>query len=98
MREQLARLRELADLPTVSLQVLPFDAGAHAAMGSSFHILRLPEPPGDQVVYLEDLWSAEYIDREPQVAAYTQVFDRLCTSALEAAETMGLIERAMGEF
>jgi transcriptional regulator with XRE-family HTH domain len=98
MREQLARLRELADMPTVSLQVLPFSAGAHAAMGSSFHILRLPEPPGTQVVYLEDLWGAEYIDREAQVAAYTQVFDRLCASAHDAAETMSLIEKAMGEF
>jgi hypothetical protein len=96
MREQLARLLELADLPTVSLQVLPFSAGAHAAMGSMFTILRLPEP-GTQVVYLEDLWSAEYVDREPQVAAYNQVFDRLCTSALDAAETKTLIERAMGE-
>jgi hypothetical protein len=96
MSEQLGRLRELADLPTVSLQVLPFNAGAHAAMGSSFSILRLPDP-GGQVVYLEDLWSAEYVDREPQVAAYNQVFDRLRTTALDAAETMSLIERAMGE-
>jgi hypothetical protein len=94
--EQLRRLRELAELPTVSLQVLPFDAGAHAAMGSSFSILRLPDP-GGQVVYLEDLWSAEYVDREAHVAAYNQVFDRLCTSALDAAETMSLIERVMGE-
>ncbi|QYN36487.1 helix-turn-helix domain-containing protein [Pseudonocardia sp. DSM 110487] len=96
MAEQLGRLRELADLPTVSLQVLPFGAGAHAAMGSSFSILRLPDP-GGQVVYLEDLWSAEYVDRESQVAAYNQVFDRLCTTAFDAAETKTLIERAMGE-
>jgi transcriptional regulator with XRE-family HTH domain len=96
MREQLGRLLELAELPTVSLQVLPFHAGAHAAMGSMFTILRLPDP-GTQVVYLEDLWSAEYVDREPQVAAYNQVFDRLCTTALDAAETKTLIERAMGE-
>lgn len=93
----LARLLELADLPTVSLQVLSFSAGAHAAMGSMFTIVRLPEP-GGRVVYLEDLWSAEYADREPQVAAHNQVFDRLCTTALDAAETKTLIERAMGEF
>ena len=44
MREQLARLLEVADLPTVELHVLPFVAGAHAAMGSSFALLQLPSP------------------------------------------------------
>jgi hypothetical protein len=58
--------------------------------------LSVPEPAAP-VAYLEDLWSAEYVDREPQVAAYNQVFDRLCTTALDAEETMSLIERAMGE-
>jgi MFS family permease len=38
-------------------------AAAHAAMGSSFVILRLTEPDDAQVVYLEDLWSADYVDR-----------------------------------
>ncbi|WP_219414048.1 helix-turn-helix domain-containing protein [Pseudonocardia nigra] len=97
MIEQLERLLELAQLPTVSLQVLPFTAGAHAAMGSSFTILRLAEPPDAQVVYLEDLWSADYLDRDPQVTAYTQVFDRLCASACDEAGTVTMIEEAMGE-
>lgn len=97
MAEQLGRLLELGRLPSVSLQVLPFSAGAHAAMGTSFIILRLAEPPDAQVVYLEDLWSADYVDRPAQVAAYNSVFDRVSTAALETGKTVSLIEQVIGE-
>jgi transcriptional regulator with XRE-family HTH domain len=95
--EQLEHLRAMGDLPTVNLQILPFSAGPHASMGTSFSILRVPEPPDTQVVYLEDLWSADYVDRGPQIAAYVQVFDRLCVSAFDAEGTADMIEEAMGE-
>lgn len=97
MREQLERLLELALLPTVSLQLVPYSAGAHAAMGNSFSILRLPEPPGAKVIYLEDLWSADYVDKGPQVEAYSRVFDLLCTSALDAKATIDMIQEVVGE-
>jgi transcriptional regulator with XRE-family HTH domain len=97
MAEQLDRLLELSKLRTVSVQVLPFAVGAHAAMGTAFTIFRLPEPPNGGVVALEGLWSAEYVDREPQVAAYSVVFDQLCASARDARDTLGLIEKARGD-
>jgi transcriptional regulator with XRE-family HTH domain len=97
MREQLERLVELAQLPNVSMQIVPFSAGAHAAMGNSFSILRLPEPPGARVVYLEDLWSADYIDKGPQLDAYSRVFDLLCASALDAKGTIDMIEEVIGD-
>lgn len=97
MAEQLNRLLELGRLPSVSLQVLPFTAGAHAAMGTSFIILRLADPPDAQVVYLEDLWSADYVDRPAQVTAYSGVFDRVATAALEADSSASMIEQISGE-
>ncbi|MGH8967328.1 MAG: helix-turn-helix domain-containing protein, partial [Actinomycetes bacterium] len=53
MREQLKRLLELSELPTVSLQVLPFSVGAHPSMGTAFSILRLSGPDSGQVAVLE---------------------------------------------
>jgi hypothetical protein len=97
MRSQLQRLLELAALPNVTVRVLPFRAGEHAAMGSSFTILRLPDPVDSQVVYLEDLWSADYVDRQPQVDAYTEVFDRLVRAALGEEGTEAMIDEIIGE-
>ena len=97
MREQLARVLELAELPSVTVQLIPFKGGAHAAMGYVFSILRLPEPEGHRVVYLEDLWSADYLDKPKQVSAYSVLFDRLCTSALDERGTRTAIERVRRE-
>ena len=57
MREQLAYLLDMMKLARVSIQAVPFTAGAHAAMGTAFTIFG-PEPPGGEVTVLEGLWSA----------------------------------------
>jgi transcriptional regulator with XRE-family HTH domain len=95
MRQQLARVLELGQLPRVSIQVLPFGAGAHGSMGTSFMILQLPDA-NSQVVYLEDLWSADYLSRAAQVRNYTSVFDRLCSAALSAEDTARMIQEVVG--
>ena len=97
MVEQLRRLLELGALPSVSLQVLPFTAGAHTVMGTSFIILRLADPPDAQVVYLEDLWSADYVDRPAQVAAYNSAFDHVSALALDTKDSAGMIEEVIGD-
>ncbi|MEV6610597.1 helix-turn-helix transcriptional regulator [Kutzneria sp. NPDC051319] len=95
MGDQLTRLREIADLPTVELHVLPFIAGAHAAMGSSFVLLQLPDPYDVRIVYLESLTSADYLDQEEQVDACSLTFERLLGSALSTAQTVELIDQVM---
>ncbi|OLT14110.1 hypothetical protein BJF78_19965 [Pseudonocardia sp. CNS-139] len=97
MREQLARVLELGELPHVSVRLIPFRAGPHASMGVPFSILRLPEPESREVVYLEDMWSADYLDKPKQTSAYSVVFDRLCASALDEQGTKTAIEEAMRE-
>ncbi|OLT13718.1 hypothetical protein BJF78_21380 [Pseudonocardia sp. CNS-139] len=97
MREQLKRLLELAKLPNVTVRVLPFRVGGHGALGSAFTVLRLPDPADSQVVYLEDLWSADYVNRPEQVAAYSEAFDRLVEASLDTKGTAAMITEATGE-
>lgn len=92
MDEQLQRLLELAEIPTISLHVLPYSAGAHAAMGYSFVLLQLPPPIDTRIVYLEDLLSADYLDQPEQIRAYNLAFERLLGSALGPRQTLELID------
>lgn len=97
MHEQLGYLLDVIKLPRVSIQAVPFGVGAHAAMGTAFTIFRLPEPPGGEVTVLEGLWSADYVDRDQQVKAYTEVFDGLSRIALDERDTARLITDCMGD-
>jgi len=97
MREQLQHLLDMTTLPRVSVQVLPFGAGAHAAMGTAFTIVGLPDPPGGEVVVVEGLWSADYVDKQDQIRHYADVFDVLCRAALDEQCTARLINDCMGD-
>jgi hypothetical protein len=81
MRAQLAHLLKLTDLPNVTLQIVPFDAGPHSAAGGPFTILRFPEPDLPDVVYLEQLHSALFVDDPDEVAKYLTAMDHLCVQA-----------------
>jgi transcriptional regulator with XRE-family HTH domain len=81
MRGQLEHLLQVADLPNVTLQIVPFGAGPHAAAGGPFTILRFPEPDLPDLVYLEQLNSALYLDHPDDVMDYVAVMNRLCVQA-----------------
>ena len=91
MRAQLAHLLELTDLPNVTLQIVPFDAGPHAAAGGPFTILRFPEPDLPDVVYLEQLHSALYVDEPDEVAKYLTVMDLLCVQAATGSASKDML-------
>lgn len=80
-REQMEHLIKLAEMPNVTVQVLPYSAGEHAAAGSSFSILRFAESELPDIVYLEHLTSALYLDRRQDLALYLSVMDRLSVQA-----------------
>jgi transcriptional regulator with XRE-family HTH domain len=98
MRDQLRHLLKIAALPNVTLQVIPFGAGGHAAAGGPFSILRFPEPDLPDIVYLEQLTSALYLDKREDVDHYLAVMERLCLEALPADETPAVLERILKEF
>ena len=87
MRAQLSHLREAAELPAVTLQVMPFARGGHAAEGGSFTILRFSEPDLPDVVYVEQLTSALYLEGHTHVDHYLEVMNRLSAGALPPADT-----------
>jgi len=87
MRAQLKHLLEAATLPNVTIQVVPFSRGGHAAAGGSFTVLRFGEPEVPDVVYLEQLTSALYLDKREDVDHYMEVMNHLSTEALTPAQS-----------
>jgi transcriptional regulator with XRE-family HTH domain len=92
MRAQLERLIELSRLPHVTIRVIPYEAGAHQAMDSTFRILEFGSAVPD-VVYVEGLVGFLYLDRAQDVTRYEEVFERLTGIALSPKESIELIAR-----
>jgi transcriptional regulator with XRE-family HTH domain len=93
MRDQLAHIAELAARPTVTVQVLPFAAGAHPAMLGSFTVMKFPGPADRDIVYLEAETGALYLEKPQDVARYSLMSDYLRAQALAPAESRALITR-----
>lgn len=87
MRAQIRHLIEVSELPHVTLQIVPFGAGGHAAVGGPFTILRFAEPGLSDVVYLEQLTSALYLDKPTDVDTYMRVMNKLCITAERPDDT-----------
>ena len=92
MRAQLRRLAEVAELPNVTLQVVPFAAGGHDAAGGSFTILRFSEPDVPDVVYIEQLTGAIYLEKPTATDNYLDIMNRLSATSLSPAQTIPFFE------
>ena len=92
MKAQLRHLIEMCDHPNITLQILPFSAGAHRAMGGPFTILRYTEPDLRDVVYIEQLTSALYLDKPTEVDAYLEVIEEVCLQADPSAKAPGFLK------
>jgi transcriptional regulator with XRE-family HTH domain len=95
MRGQLRRLVEVTGMPNITLQVVPFGHGGHAAASGSFTILRFDEPDLPDVVYIEQLTSALYLDSRQDVDHYLEVMNQLSADALTPAKSVGFIEEIL---
>jgi transcriptional regulator with XRE-family HTH domain len=91
MRSQLEHVLELSSLKNVAMQVIPFGAGAHPAMGRPFVILVFPERIDPDVVYLEDLTSALYLEDVDEVDRYNVLFNQLRATALSFDDSAALV-------
>lgn len=87
MREQLRHLVEVAELPHVTLQVMSFNRGGHSAAGGSFSILRFAQPDLPDIVYLEQLTGALYLDKIDEVDHYREVMNSLSAEAETPADS-----------
>lgn len=97
MFRQLQYLIDVCDLPHVTVQVLPFLSGGHAAAGGPISMLCLPEPGLPDVIYLEQLTSASYLDRPDEILYYRHVMNLLATKAAPPAQTPSILRRISRE-
>ncbi len=92
-RGQLEHLLELSELPTVSIQILPYEVGLHEAVNSPFSLLDLDVTAGGVVFFVEGLVGYLYLERPDQLARYRDVFEWLRNAALSQDDTVSFISK-----
>ncbi|MZE76334.1 helix-turn-helix domain-containing protein [Streptomyces xinghaiensis] len=97
MREQIEHLIEMSQRPNIVLQVAPFSIGGVSAAGGPITILRFLEPDLPDIVYLEQLTSALYLDKQEDLDNYLAVMDRLCAEADQPSSTVPFLEKILAE-
>jgi Domain of unknown function (DUF5753)/Helix-turn-helix domain len=97
MRGQLRRLVEATKLPNVTLQVVPFRVGAHDGAGGAFTVLRFGEQDVPDVVYIEQLTGAQYLEKHTDTDHYLDIMNRLSATALSPDDTITFLTGLIGE-
>jgi transcriptional regulator with XRE-family HTH domain len=97
MRGQITALMEATKLPNVRIQVIPFHAGGHAGAGGAFTVLRFADQDLPDVVYMEQLTSALYLDKRDDVDNYAAAMERLCVEADPPGRTGDILERILAD-
>ncbi len=95
MEAQLRHLIEITKLPNITLNVVPLRTEGYGPVGGSFTILRFAEPELPDVVYLEQLTSALYLDKRRDIECYTVVMDQLCVHAGPRAATAEILDQIL---
>jgi DNA-binding XRE family transcriptional regulator len=93
MLMQLSHLIAMSERPGVTMQVLPFESGAHAASSGAFSVLEFPERTDVDVVYLETVAGIIFLEKEKDVRERAEVFDRLRAAALSPKASVDLALR-----
>lgn len=97
MRAQIEALAEARTLPQIRLQVIPLQVGGHAAAGGAFTILRFAEHDLPDIVYLEQLSGALYLNGREDVDQYADAMARLSIEAPPPARTAEILQRILKE-
>ena len=97
MAEQLGHLIEVAKLPSVTLQVLPFTTGEHAGMDGEFTILRYLDPDEPDVVYIENTGGDMYVEKTDVTRRYNVIFDHLRATAQNPGDSIRTLRDLQSE-
>jgi transcriptional regulator with XRE-family HTH domain len=97
MRGQVARLIEAAEMPAVTIQVIPFSAGWHPALYGMFWIFRFPDEEMPDIVYSETLTGAYYMNKPAETTTYIEAIDRMCAQAATPGQTITLLRDILKE-
>jgi hypothetical protein len=96
MKAQLRNLLEVAEERAhVTLQVLPFDRGTHAALDGSFHLMHFPAGP--PVVVVEPMTTTLFLEEDRDIGLYETSFNHLRTEALDATASLRFIRDVIKE-
>jgi transcriptional regulator with XRE-family HTH domain len=98
MREQFRHLLRIAEQPNITIQIAPFRMGGLAAAGGPITMMRFTEPDLPDVVYLEQLTSALYLDKREEVENYKLVMDRLSATAETHPNSVEFLQRLLSEY
>jgi transcriptional regulator with XRE-family HTH domain len=91
MKQQLEHIAAIAELPNVTIQVLPLEAGAHPGMEGSFVLLRFPDDADPDTVYVTMATGGVFQEKADELQLYATIFDRLRDVALSPEESISLI-------
>ncbi|NMO56779.1 helix-turn-helix domain-containing protein [Actinoplanes sp. TBRC 11911] len=97
MRDQLRRLIEAARLPNVTLQILPFDVGAHAGMDGTFAILEFEEERDADVVFTENATGGLFLEKFEELEKYNAIFEAIQATALDPDASTQMMELLVEE-
>ncbi|MQS06212.1 helix-turn-helix domain-containing protein [Streptomyces alkaliphilus] len=92
MRDQLRRLLEVSELPNVTLQVMPLDSASHPGLVGGFSLVHFPGPMPN-VVLLENVMGATYVEGGNDTVHFTKAFERIRATALPVQDSLALIAR-----
>ncbi|MEU7279125.1 helix-turn-helix transcriptional regulator [Streptomyces sp. NPDC045431] len=98
MIEQLEHLVEQSQQPHVTVQVLPFDMGAHPGISGHYAILEFPDASDSSVVYIEGVTSDLYLEKPNDVQRYSVMYEHLRAQALNADQTRQFITDVMKDY
>jgi len=90
MRDQLAHLAQQAQRPHVTIQVIPFSAGAHSGMLGSFIVLKFA-PENSDVIYIDSMAGDLFLEKETDIRRYNDMCEHLRAIALSPADTVALL-------
>jgi transcriptional regulator with XRE-family HTH domain len=97
MREQVAHLLEARSLPNVTIQVVPYGAGAHPGMDGSFVILDFPDVDDSSIVYVESAAGGLFLEENAEIRRYILMFEHLRAAASGLDATAALLEAIVSE-
>jgi transcriptional regulator with XRE-family HTH domain len=92
MNRQIERIQNAVKLPTVTIQVLPFDVGEHAGMNGAFTIISFPDAADTDIVYMDNAIARPRLEEANAVQQYTLLFDHIRASALSPTESMKFLQ------
>ncbi|MFF9059954.1 helix-turn-helix domain-containing protein [Streptomyces sp. NPDC101213] len=98
MRDQLEHLVEQSRLPHVTVQVIPFEMGAHPGLNGQYAILEFPDAADSSVVYIEGVTSDLYLEKPNDVQKYSVMYEHLRAQALNVDQSRQFIADIAKEY